>query len=244
MSSAAGSTRRPLDAATAWTAAPDTMRRPPMFVRPSWKPRDNREIFDLIDTYPWALLVSHGDEGPIATNLPLLLDRARGPRGTLVGHLARANAHAAQLARADAPSLAVFEGPWSYVTASWYPGRQMPPTYYYTAVHCYGRITIQGQADLEASLAALNARMEAPVPNGWRLNEIPRAEITRRLPHILGFELPIDRIEAKFKLGQDEPRGDALAVADRLAASGRPSALALAAMVRRYNVDRPDDDTD
>lgn len=212
-----------------------------MFVRPSWTPATPEEVLGLIEANPWALLVSNAEQGPLATNLPLLLDRTRGPHGTLVGHIARANRHASALRDAAAPALGIFEGPWSYVTASWYQRRQMPSTYYYTSVHCYGRIRLQHESELEAWLATLNDTMEARVPNGWKMSEVPHSEITRRLPHILGFELTVERIEAKFKLGQDEPRADALAVADRLAASGHASHRALAEMVRRYNVGRTDD---
>lgn len=70
------------------------------------------------------------------------------------------------------------------------------------------------------------------------MDEIPHSEITRRLPHIVGFELEIERFEAKFKLGQDEPLRDALAVADRLAASADSEHLALAAAIRRENAGR------
>lgn len=214
-----------------------------MFVRPSWTPATPEEALGLIEDHPWALLVSNAADGPLATNLPLLLDRERGPHGTLVGHIARANRHASALRDAAAPALAVFEGPWSYVTASWYPRRQMPSTYYYTSVHCYGRIRLQDERELEAWLERLNDTMEALVPNGWKMTEIPHSEIARRLPHILGFEMTVERIEAKFKLGQDEPRADALAVAGRLAAAEEASHRALAEMVRRYNVDRPEDRT-
>ena len=62
----------------------------------------------------------------------------------------------------------------------------------------------------------LTSRMEDPIPNGWKTTEIPQSEITRRLPAIMGFEIEIERLEGKFKLGQDEPKRDALAVADRL----------------------------
>ena len=71
------------------------------------------------------------------------------------------------------------------------------------------------------------------------MDEVPRSEITRRLPSIAGFELEIERLEAKFKLGQDEPRKDALAVADHLAASTDASQQALAKAVRRANRSRP-----
>lgn len=211
-----------------------------MFVRPSWKPRTREELFRLIEAHPWALLVSNGDEGPYATNLPLLLDRSRGGQGTLIGHVARGNDHARALQASTAPTLAVFEGPYSYVTPVWYPNRDMPSTYYYTAVHCYGRVRLQSEAELERWLGSLVHRMETG-PDGWKLDEIPRSEVTRRLPQILGFELEIERLEGKFKLGQDEPKKDALAVARRLAQGDDPAHQALGEMTRAYNQDRPDE---
>ncbi|HEY3349009.1 MAG TPA: FMN-binding negative transcriptional regulator [Thermoanaerobaculia bacterium] len=209
-----------------------------MFVRPCWQPWHAEAAFELIESFPWALLVQNGDDGPFATNLPFILDRSRGPRGTLLGHIARANDHARVLDEARGSALVVFEGPQSFITASWYPNRDMPGTYYYTAVHCHGRVRIQTPAELEASLAALNAKMEGPLPNGWKMDEVPHSEIARRLPSIVGFEVAIERLEAKFKLGQDEPLKDALAVADHLAASAESSAKVLAGMVRRANATR------
>jgi transcriptional regulator len=209
-----------------------------MFVRPCWLPQSPEETYQLIDEYSWALLVNNCDEGPVVTNLPLLLDRKRGRYGTLLGHLARANEHAVTLFETTAPTLAVFHGPYSYVTPSWYPERDMPGTYYYTAVHCYGRIRPQSEAELEATLRLLNNRMERQIPGGWSMDEVPHSEITRRLPNIAGFEMEIERLEAKFKLGQDEPRKDAMAVADRLAASPDRSQRQLGEAVRRANVDR------
>jgi transcriptional regulator len=211
-----------------------------MFVRPCWRPRTDEELFGLIDDNEWALLVSNGEEGPCATNIPLLLDRSRGKHGTLVGHIARANDHAQVLQTAKTPALAIFEGPYSYVTASWYPNRDMPSTYYYTAVHCYGRLRLQTDAELELWLGKLNDRMEARFPDGWKLTEVPHSEITRRLPHIMGFEIEIERIAGKFKLGQDEPKKDAMAVHEQLARSSDPSHRALARTIREYNSDRPE----
>lgn len=210
-----------------------------MFVRPSWRPRAAEEMLRLIDENPWALLVNNGEEGPQATNLPLLLDRSRGKGGVLVGHMARANHHAEALPP-KAPTLAIFAGPYSFVTASWYPNRDMPSTYYYTAVHCYGGMRLQTEAELERWLGVLTDRMEGRFPNGWKVTEVPRSEITRRLPFIVGFEIEIERLEGKFKLGQDEPKKDALAVADQLARATDPSHRALAEMIRRYNADRTD----
>ena len=158
-----------------------------MFVRPCWKPRTGDELSAFIDAYPWALLVNNGADGPLATNLPLLLDRSRGPNGTLVGHLARANQHSQALKTVDAPTLVIFQGPYSFISGSWYPNRDMPSTYYYTAVHCYGRIRLQTEGELEHWIGVLTNRFESEFPNGWKITDIPHSDITRRLPAIVGF---------------------------------------------------------
>jgi transcriptional regulator len=207
-----------------------------VFVRPCWQPASSQDALELIEQNPWALLVSNGAEVPYATNLPLLLDRAE-EATVLVGHIARGNEHARALASGaeGTPVLAVFEGPWSYVTASWYPNRDMPSTYYYTAVHCTGTLEMQSEAELDESLEELTQRMESQYPGGWRTNEIPRSEIVRRFPAIAGFRIRVSRVEAKFKLGQDEPLRDALAVAGVLEQHSSPHDQALAALIRRHN---------
>jgi len=198
-------------------------------------PQSEQDVYDVIVQNPWGLLVSNGEAGPNVTNLPFVLDCGRGDKGVLTSHLARANAHAGALQKLTEPALAVFHGPSSYVTASWYPGRDMPPTVYYTAVHCYGRLEFQDQEKLLASVEELTARSEAHVADGWKTTEIPVGDVLRRLPAILGFELNIERIEAKFKLGQDEPKRDAMAVAEKLLESANPQDVALGRLVYRYN---------
>lgn len=211
-----------------------------MFVRPCWRPHTKEELCDLIDDYPWALLVNNGEHGPYLTNLPLLLDRTRGEHGTLVGHIARANEHAKVLTTTQAPTLAVFQGPYSFVSGSWYPKRDMPSTYYYTAIHCYGRLRIQTQEELGEWIGRLTEKMESKFRDGWKMTDVPESDITRRLPAIMGFEMEIARIEGKFKLGQDEPKVDAMAVSEQLASSDDASHRALSKMIEKYNVDRTD----
>ena len=210
-----------------------------MFVRPEWEPLSEEDNFALIDAFPWGILISNGENGPLATNLPLLLDRSRGSQGTLVSHIAVANRQAAALRSSEsAPTLAIFHGPHSYVTASWYPHRDMPSTFYYTAVHCYGQVRVQSETELERWLNILTEKMEGPIENGWKITDVPDADIKRRLKYIVGFEIEIDRIEGKYKLGQDEPKKDAMAVGNRLADSPEAELSDLAGMIHRFNAAR------
>lgn len=206
-----------------------------MFIRPCWRPASPQDALDLIEQNPWALLLSNGPDVPFATNLPLLLDReADSP--ILVGHIARGNEHARFVEQGGGGQvLAVFEGPWSYVTASWYPKRDMPSTYYYTAVHCTGTLELQDEPVLDRSLQDLTERMESHHPDGWRTSEIPRSEITRRFASIAGFRIRVNQIEAKFKLGQDEPLRDVLAVAEVLETHESAHDHELAALIRKHN---------
>lgn len=211
-----------------------------MFVRSCWKPRTVEEMWAFVEAHPWALLIDNGEAGPLATNLPLLVDRS-GARPKLVGHIAAANEHAAVLRAASTPTLAVFQGPAGYVTGSWYPQRDMPSTWYYTAVHCYGKVTLQDEMALRDALETLTNRMESPIPNGWNTADVPPYDIIRRLKHIVGFTIDVERIEGKFKLGQDEPKKDALAVARQFARSEDRSLRDLAALVFDYNSGRSDE---
>lgn len=210
-----------------------------MFVRQCWLPQTEEDVFAIMESNPWGLLVSNGADGPCLTNLAWVLDRKRGDHGCLTSHLSRANEHAAALLEETNPVLAVFHGPSKYISASWYPLRDMPPTVYYTAVHCYGSLSFQDNGALREAIEELTTRSESRIPDGWRTSEIPECDITRRLPKILGFDLFISRMEAKFKLGQDEPKRDAMAVGERLMQSKDCADRVLGEMVVRFNENRP-----
>jgi len=214
-----------------------------MFVRNCWKPRAEQEVFELICQNPWALLVSNGTllqdgalAAPLATNVPLIL---HAEQRTLTGHIARANAHSAALLKSSSPLLAIFQGPSAHISGSWYPERSMPSTVYYTAVYCQCSLKLQDDARLREALEEITHFYEDPIPNGWQTTDIAEKDITRRMPAILGFDLQIEQMEAKFKLGQDEPKRDAMAVAAQLLASDDARIRSLGELTRRYNEDRP-----
>src|ERR1700676_3263322 len=95
------------------------MRKATLDVRQAmFEAQIDEEVYSFIEQNLWALLVNNGEQGPFATNLPLLLDRSAGSRGVLVGHLTRANAHAEAIQSATTPTLAIFQGPLTYVSSS------------------------------------------------------------------------------------------------------------------------------
>lgn len=209
-----------------------------MYSKPEFAPLELEEVLGLIEAAAFATVVSNGSQGLIASHLPFVHDRSRGPHGTLVSHLAKANPHS-ELIAAGAPTLAVFHGPHGYISSSWYPRnpvRDSAPTWNFAVVHCHGRpVPLDERATVRHLLALVDV-LEKGREDRWRIRELGPGGMERRIPHILGFDLPIERLEAKFKMGQDErlydTRGAIAALAD--------ADSVLAGAMTRHNAHRRD----
>lgn len=204
-----------------------------MLMRDCWTASDE-EALALIEMDPWALLISNGKDVPLVTAIPFLLDRSRGKLGTLVGHMARANPQVPGLFD-GCRVLVHFQGPRAYVSPSWYPKRDMAPTMYHVLVEAEGSIALQDETTTKGWVERLTKRYEADVPDGWTMQELPDTGIARRMKAIIGFDIEITALRGKVKLGQDEPRVDALAVASRLDASDAGADQKLAGWIREKN---------
>ena len=100
-------------------------------------------LHDAIRKIGLASLVTCGEAGMEASHVPMLVDPAPAPYGTLRGHVARANPQW-QRAQPRVHALAIFLGPNTYISPSWYPTKQQTgkvvPTWNYLAIHAYGEI--------------------------------------------------------------------------------------------------------
>jgi transcriptional regulator len=182
---------------------------------PSRHSLNGREaLFSLMDAHPLGAWVCRGRDELIANHIPFFLDRRRGPHGTLLGHVARANPVWKELSAAP-PSVVMFQGPQAYITPGWYPGKaehgQVVPTWNYVVVHAHGVARVMD--DREALLGLLNRLTdanEAQQATPWRVADAPPAYIDKMLNAIVGIELPITRLEGKLKASQDEAGPDRL----------------------------------
>lgn len=177
-----------------------------------------------------ATFITHGAEGLLATPLPLVLDPQEGPFGTLYGHVARNNRQARIAPGTEA--LAVFMGPDAYVSPSWYPSKrehgQVVPTWNYVTVHAWGSPEFfTDPARLRAVVSALTDRHEADRPDPWRVDDAPEPFLTAHLGAIIGFRMPLTRIEGKVKMSQNRSAADRAGVAAGLYADGQDAAAGL-----------------
>lgn len=204
-----------------------------MYVPQAFAMRDAAAWRELIDANGFATLVSSGPDGLVATHLPIMLDADRGPDGTLVAHLARANPHGAALDGAEV--LAIFHGPHGYISPSWYAAHPAVPTWNYASVHVYGRArVVDDPVRLRDIVGRLVAKYESGRAAPWTMDGLPDSFVGGMLKGIVGVDIEIARVEGKHKLSQNRSAVDRRQVIAALAASGDAGDQALAAYMTRH----------
>jgi transcriptional regulator len=200
-----------------------------MYIPASFAETDLHKLHDLMRAYNFALLVSSGDSAPDASHLPFMIDPDAGEYGTLITHMARANPHWKSL-NADEEVLVIFQGAHSYISPRWYASQPaVVPTWNYAAVHAYGKPRlIHDPALLKPIVMALVAQHEGPE----LLPGIDTAFPENLLQAIVGVEIPITRLEGKFKMSQNRSEDDQRGVIAALEQSRHSDQQAVAAIMR------------
>ena len=171
-----------------------------------------------------ATLVTLTTDGLIASHVPMLLDSDPAPYGTLLGHVARPNPQA-RGAVPGVQALAIFQGPDAYITPSWYATKRengkVVPTWNYVTIHAYGPVEFFDDTErLRAIVTRLTERQEAARAEPWAVSDAPADFIDGMLKGIVGFALPIARLEGKWKMSQNRPAQDRAGVITGLEADG------------------------
>lgn len=196
----------------------------------------NIEIMhELMRARPLATLVTLSSNGIDANHIPLHLSGEPSPFGTLRGHVARSNPLWRDVLP-DTDVLAIFHGPDSYISPSWYASKQehgkVVPTWNYTVVHAYGTLRIMDDATwTRCQLEALTHHNEAGLPEPWAVSDAPHDFSEKLIAAIVGIELVITRLSGKWKVSQNQPSDNQASVVQGLKATGQSDALAMAELV-------------
>jgi transcriptional regulator len=190
-------------------------------------------ILAFMREFDFAAVVTGSASGLIAPHVPVVV-REDGNEVTIAGHLARANEHWKSM-DGHTESMVMFSGPHAYISPSWYTSTGMVPTWNCAVVHAYGRPTANAtSAFLRGVVEDLTRQQEAHRERPWTTERLPGESYDKMLGAIVGFEMRIERCEAKFKLGQNRPQADRAGAAAALDREQSAASAAVAEFMRRY----------
>jgi transcriptional regulator len=186
-----------------------------VYIPEHFRVREHADAIAFMKANPFIILVSAGKSGPFASHVPVVL-RETGEQLIVRGHFAKANPHWRHLEQ-QPQCLTIFHGPHSYISPRLYTNVESVPTWNYGAVHVYGEARLfSSPEDLLGMLHELMGTFEPAYAAQWAgLNDAYRQ---RMLSHIVGFEIAVRQIEAKFKLSQNrtkEERANVIASLDK-----------------------------
>jgi transcriptional regulator len=192
-------------------------------------------LHGLIGAHPLGVWVTLAESGLVANHIPFLVERERGAYGTLVGHVARANP-IWRTASTSMASVVIFQGPEGYISPSWYPSKKehgrVVPTWNYAVVHAHGLPRVVHDTGwLRGLVERLTVKHESGRPVPWKVSDAPPAHLAKSLEAIVGIEIPIDRIEGKWKMSQNQPAADRQGIVDGLRSQDDAGADAVARLV-------------
>ena len=177
-------------------------------------------MHNLMRTHPFATLISSATGELTADHIPMILHDDEGEHGILRGHVSVGNPLFTETDGA-LDVLAVFQGPQTYITPSWYASKQehgkVVPTWNYAVVHARGTLTFnRDESWLLRHLHDLTQQHEGHRPNPWAVSDAPKDFVKRQLRGLAGFEIQVSNIDGKWKVSQNKNDADKSGVASGL----------------------------
>lgn len=171
----------------------------------------------IVRKYPFAHLIAATGDETYATPTPIFFE-TDDTVATLVGHLTRINPQA-QSIQTGQRVLAVFPGPHTYISASWYRTLLTVPTWDYVSAQIRGRIeTIDDDEGQIKVLRRVAEVLERDNEHPWTLEQAPPGKVQQLLPRIRSFRITVERIEGVTKLNQTHPPSDRMLIIQQLLA--------------------------
>lgn len=201
-----------------------------MYIPDLYKNENQEEITQFLLENSFGILVNRTNGKLWATHIPLELEQTTDGKSILFGHISKENPQWESF-ESDANVLAIFSGPHSYVSSSWYE-KENVPTWNYIAVHVYGKIKIiEGDAVI-ISLKKLTDKYEKNSKNPVRIEELSEKTM-RQASGIVAFEIEIDTIEAVKKMSQNRNEKDYNNVISELEKTEKANSKEVAAIMKK-----------
>lgn len=188
-----------------------------MYIPPCHSEPDTDSIYQLIDKHNFGTAIYKANNAIQAFHVPFVLKIEKGNQAKLLGHIARQNINYQDIANGQ-ELLIIFSGPYGYISPAWYD-RPTAPTWDFIKVHAYGTARLTDDSTLLDILDSLITTCEKRIGDPWDYHAITKMDsdyLNRRLPYIVGLEIPIQRLECQIKMSQDRSAKERACIAENL----------------------------
>src|SRR5262245_52422391 len=193
---------------------------PTLYIPRTQRVEDLKLLHDFMDEYAFVDLVTPAPTLRI-THIPVILERTTGNYGKILGHVSRQNPQS-QVFNNRQTATVVFRGPHGYISPTWYAKKDVVPTWNFAVVHATGRPSpITDESTLHKLLARLIEKFESYEHSSYDFSKLPVSYVTPMLSGIVGFEMQVESLEGKFKLGQERSEADKQGILEHLKQTGR-----------------------
>lgn len=141
------------------------------------------------------------DSKPVATHVPVLFSERDG-KLFLQAHIMRKQDHTVAFEQ-NQNVLAIFHGPHTYVSASWYEDKHSGSTWNYMVAHARGTMRFMDEKALYDLLTRLTDKFENNPHSPSLVKHLSDEYVTGMMKAIVAFEIEVTSIENVFKLSQN-----------------------------------------
>jgi transcriptional regulator len=188
---------------------------PSLYIPKAHLVEDRKLLHDFMEEHRFVELVTSVPTLRI-THIPVILDRAAGAYGSILGHVSRQNPQSLTFDGLHTAAV-VFRGPHGYISPTWFAKTDVVPTWNFAVVHASGRPkAITEKAALHGMLGRLIDSFEKYRGSGYDFSKLPESYVSSLMEGIVGFEMPLESLEGKFKLGQSWGDQDKRSVLEHL----------------------------
>ncbi len=186
-----------------------------MYNIPYFKAADQQEVIRFMQDHPFIILCGAGSDGrPAATHIPVILEE-RDQHLFLLAHVMKKQEHTFAFEQNE-NVLAIFHGPHTYVSASWYENKQTAGTWNYQAVHAKGILRFLSEEALHSIISRLTEKFENSPHSPSLVKHMDAGYVQKMMQAIVAFEIEIVSIEHVFKLSQNRDERSYHNIIDRL----------------------------
>jgi transcriptional regulator len=198
-----------------------------MYLPKHFEVTDRTVLFDLMQKFSFATLVSIHEGVPFATHMPFT---CKPQQNLIASHIARANPQWTTFHQ-NSEVLVIFQGNHSFISPTWYDKHPSVPTWNYMTVHAYGKLRI---VEDSKAVKKLLHDLVLQYEEEWDMLQLPETYMQGMMKGIVAFEIELTKLEGKFKLSQNRAEGDQQNVVKALRQSENPVDQAVAKAMQEH----------